>query len=113
MKTAAFAAALAIHTLAGPAFAAETVAGADVVPPPIPPLNAQLLTPLQSAVDNNRTAVIVLAVLAVLFIAAMLYWASHIRRRGIHHTTGDYPGTAPRDRDNAPKNTGPITTPVP
>lgn len=113
MKTAGIGAALALLSRVGPAFAAEAVDGADVVPPPIPPLNAQLATPLQYALDNNRLAVIVLAVLAVLLVAAMLYWASHIRRRGKHRTTGDYPGTAPRDRTNAPKNTGPITTPVP
>ncbi|MCD8141279.1 MAG: hypothetical protein LUE17_16195 [Planctomycetaceae bacterium] len=113
MKKPALAAALALIACVGPAFAAEVVDGADVVPPPIPPLNAQLATPLRYAFDNNRTGMIVLAVLAVVLVVAMLYWASHIRRRGKHRTTGDYPGTAPRDRTNAPKNTGPITTPVP
>ncbi|MCD8350277.1 MAG: hypothetical protein LUC93_06675 [Planctomycetaceae bacterium] len=113
MKTAVIAASLALLTLVGPAFAADAVDGADVVPPPIPPLNAQLATPLQYAMDNNRTAVIVMVVLAVALVAAMLFWASHIRRRGKHRSTSDYPGTAPRDRNNDPKNTGPITTPVP
>lgn len=110
------AAALAlILSLVLPAFAEEAVTGASPVrsAPAAAAPDDPGLTATESVVNDNRTAVMVLAGLVVLMGAAMLLWSARIKKKGLHRTATAYPGHLPEDEEPVERNTSRLTTPVP